>query len=262
MPTATALALAVGPAFTQALGWRAWWALMALASGGAAWALWRATRATAEPSADTFTDNALRQLRSTGLLARLQQTLRAPGPWLLAGVFALYALQWLALIGFLPTLVLQAGLGAGATGALTALVAAVNIVGNLGSGRLLQRGATPALLIGTALLAMAAGALLLFATGPLPLRLAGALLFSTCGGLIPGTLFALSVRLAPSPQTMATTVGWMMQGSALGQFCGPPMAAWAVSAGGHWGWAAAVTGAAALLGLALVLPLQRVLARA
>ncbi|MBC7941476.1 MAG: MFS transporter, partial [Chitinophagaceae bacterium] len=34
------------------------------------------------------------------------------------------------------------------------------------------------------------------------------------GGPIPATLFALALRVAPGPQTVATTVGWLQQWSA------------------------------------------------
>jgi hypothetical protein len=57
-----------------------------------------------------------------------------------AASFALYSSQWLAVIGFLPVIYAAAGVGATATGVLTALAAAVNMIGNLGAGRLLQRG--------------------------------------------------------------------------------------------------------------------------
>ena len=35
---------------------------------------------------------------------RLRRTLQAPGPWWLALSFAVYSGQWLAVIGFLPTI--------------------------------------------------------------------------------------------------------------------------------------------------------------
>ena len=39
------------------------------------------------------------------------------------------------------------------------------------------------------------------------LRYTAVLLFSMVGGLIPGTLFSLAVRLAPGERTVSTTVG-------------------------------------------------------
>ena len=61
--------------------------------------------------------------------------------------FAVYAGQWLAVIGFLPAIYLQAGVSGAATGLLTALAAAVNMVGNLASGRLLHAGVAPTRLL-------------------------------------------------------------------------------------------------------------------
>ncbi len=75
------------------------------------------------------------------------------------------------------------------------------------------------------------------------------LLFSAVGGLIPGTLFGVSVRLAPDDDTVSTTVGWMQQLSALGQFIGPPAVAWLASTVGNWHWTGIATGACSLLGL-------------
>ena len=104
------------------------------------------------------------------------------------------------MVGFLPTLYSQAGWGGARGAVLTALVAAVNMSGNIAAGRLLHRGVRPQALLWTGFGAMALGAWLAFsgATAELPaLRYAGALLFSSVGGLIPGTLFALAPTLAP-----------------------------------------------------------------
>ena len=68
------------------------------------------------------------------------------------------------------------------------------------------------------------------------------------GGVIPGTLFSLAVRLAPSEDTVSTTVGWLQQWSSLGQFTGPPIVAWVASAGGGWQWTWVGTGSFCLLG--------------
>jgi MFS family permease len=139
---------------------------------------------------------------------------------------------------------------------LTALAAAVNMVGNLVSGRLLHGGMRPTRLLAIGFVTMALAAAAAFAAvdgASLPpvLRYVAVLLFSAVGGLIPATLFSLAVHLAPSEQTLSSTVGWIQQWSALGQFGGPPLVAWVASRSGGWQWTWVATGACALLGLLL-----------
>lgn len=250
MPLGAALALLCGPWVMDALGWQGWWWLLAALSG--AMGLWLAL---AVPG-----DGSRRAGVAIGWWPRLRQTLGAPGPWLVALCFAMYSGQWLAVIGFLPTVYAQAGLGGGAAGALTALAAAVNMSGNIVSGRLLQRGLRPQSLLHTGFVAMCVGAWLAFGPGegaPAALRYAGVLLFSAVGGLIPGTLFSLAVRLAPNERTVSTTVGWVQQWSALGQFAGPPLVAWVAARAGGWGWTWAVTGACSVAGMLLAQRMAR-----
>ena len=157
----------------------------------------------------------------------------------------MYSGQWLAVVGFLPSIYTQAGLAGITLGVLTAIAAAVNMVGNMSSGRLLQRGLHPSVLLSLGFGAMALGSYLAFSnlTSAAPwVRYAGVLLFSACGGLVPGTLFSLAVRLAPHERNVSTTVGWMQQGSAAGQFAGPPAVAWLASQVGGWQWTWAATG--------------------
>jgi hypothetical protein len=92
-------------------------------------------------------------------------------------------------------------------------------------------------------------------------RYGGVLLFSAVGGLVPGTLFSLAVRVAPDDGTVSTTVGWMQQWSAFGQFVGPPLAAWAAARAGGWEATWWITGAFAMAGLALSAAIARLLAR-
>ena len=82
------------------------------------------------------------------------------------------------------------------------------------------------------------------------------LAFSGIGGLIPGTLFGLAVVLAPGEDTVSTTVGWMQQFSALGQFIGPPLVAWVATQAGGWQSTWWVTAASSALGLLLAGRLQ------
>ena len=257
MPLATALALLFGPLAIATIGWRGWWG--ALAALSAAMAIWlRHAVPAAAPAASAAS--------SLPSLARLRMTLAAPGPWLVALSFAMYSGQWLAVIGFLPSIYVQSGIAGAAAGVLTAVVAAGNMVGNIASGRLLQRGVAPSrlLTIGFATMGLAATASFAGAgdAGLAPaLRYAAVLLFSSVGGLIPATLFALAVRLAPGEGTLATTLGWVQQWSALGQFAGPPLVAAVASATGGWQWTWVVTGACSVAGLLLTIALRRLPAR-
>ncbi len=249
MPFATALALLLGPILIAAAGWQAWWWSLAGASLGMA--LWVACAVPAPRVRSTPTSAALAQWR-----ARLRATLSVPGIWPVAVMFALYSGQWLAVIGFLPVIAAQAGWSGAALGGLTALAAAVNIVGNLATGRFLQRGVAPRTLLGFGFGVMGFCAIAAFAGAPqtgLPpeLRYVAVLVFSMLGGLIPATLFALAVQLAPQQNTLATTVGWVQQWSALGQFVAPPIVAWVASRVGGWHWTWLVTCACSALGLLL-----------
>jgi MFS family permease len=232
MPFATAMALLLGPIAIAAIGWRGWWWALAALSGGMA--IWLRHSVPA----DTGAANAA---SPRPWLARLRRTLAAPGPWLVALTFAMYSGQWLAVIGFLPSIYVQSGIVGATAGVLTAAVAAANMVGNIGSGRLLQRGAAASRLlrIGFVTMALAAAATFAGSDGaglPAALRYTAVLLFSSVGGLIPATLFALAVRLAPGEDTLSTTVGWVQQWSAFGQFAGPPLVAAVASASGDWQW--------------------------
>lgn len=261
MPLGSALALLVGPQVIAAVGWRGWWGGLSIVSAGVlAWVSWAVPSdgrrvLTIPGSRPRTAPNGPHERWSS----RLRQTLSVRGPWLVALTFAMYSGQWLAVIGFLPSLYAQAGVQGGVAGGLTALAASVNILGNVGSGRLLQRGSRPHHLLYTGFAAMVLGSVLAFGMPDLPAawRYAGVLLFSMVGGLIPGTLFSLAVQVAPNDSTVSTTVGWMQQWSALGQFGGPPMVAWVASLAGGWQWTWAVTGGCSIIGILLAGLLMR-----
>ena len=234
MPLGASLGLLLGPSVMQLAapdtGWRIWWWLLSALTG--LLALLLAWKVPADPPVRVEAgvgQNSKRKL--------LSLTLRSRAVWLMALTFATYSGQWLAVVGFLPSIYAQAGIASSSIAWLTAVAAAVNMVGNIAAGRLLGRGITPPALLATGFVAMAAGATLAFgATGHPLLQYAGVLAFSTVGGLIPGTLFGLAIRLAPGADTVSTTVGWMQQWSALGQFAGPPLVAWVAVLAGGWQW--------------------------
>jgi len=257
MPTGTALALLLAPPVLQVLGWTGLWSLLGLASAGMVVWLWRSLPADPVRAAPLASDG-------IGLWAApLKATLGSRGPWLVALAFALYSSQWMAVIGFLPTVYAQAGVAAATAGALTALASLVNVAGNVGAGRLLHAGWPAHRLLVIGFLSMGVMAWLAFGQTPddqgLPAaaRYAAVLGFSALGGLIPATLFSLAVRVAPGDGAVSTTVGWVQQWSSAGQFAGPPLVAWVAAQAGGWQLTWAVTGSAALLGALLGLWLRR-----
>lgn len=250
MPLGTALALLLGAALMGAVGWRGAWGLLALMSLCSAVVLVRCV-----PNDVQTAQGASTQPAAWG--PRLKRTLTAPGPWWVALAFFLYSGQWLAVIGFLPTIYAQAGYGAGAVGTLSALAAAINMVGNIGAGRLLARGVRPGALLAAGFCAMGLGSVVAFTAVGYPIaQYTAVLAFSGIGGLIPGTLFGLAVALAPGEDTVSTTVGWMQQFSALGQFIGPPLVAWVATQVGGWQSTWWVTASSSLLGLLIAAKLQ------
>lgn len=254
MPTGTALALLLGPLFIPVWGWAAWWWLFSLVS--LVMALWLVRVVPADPGEQRWA--------ASGLWSRLQRTLGARGPWLVALCFGMYSGQWLAVVGFLPSIYAAAGVTGAALGALTALAAAVNMAGNMASGRLLQRGWQPQSTLWLGFAAMALGSTLAFASFSESwpwLRFVGVLVFSGLGGLVPGTLFSLAVRLAPGEQQVATTVGWVQQLSALGQFVGPPVTAALAAQAGGWQLTPVFTVACCAGGVLLAVLAQRLLNR-
>ncbi|MCC6196346.1 MAG: MFS transporter [Burkholderiales bacterium] len=252
MPTGTAIALLLGPWVIALAGWQGWWWLLAAVTAAMTFWIAAAVDDDAHRPADAHPEEREWQ-------QRLRTTLASPGPWLVALTFAMYSNQWMSIIGFLPTIYAQAGLSVAAAGALTALVAAVNAIGNIAAGRLLYRGVRPEHVLSAGFATMTACAILAFGVpAPLWLRFAAVLVLSGVGGLIPGALFPIAVELAPSPRTLSTTVGWMQQFSAAGQFAGPPLVALVASAIGGWQLTWTVTGGASVIGIALAWLIGRV----
>ncbi|MNU48697.1 Major Facilitator Superfamily protein [compost metagenome] len=264
MPLGVALALLIGPALIGWGGWADWWWTLSLVSAGAALWVWLAV-----PRDRPRVAGASPQPASSGWASRLRETVGARAPWLVALTFAVYSSQWMAVIGFLPAIYADAKVPAAWSAVLTALAAAMNIVGNLMGGRWLQRGVAPERLLQWGFLAMALGGVAAFAQVgqgagaealglPPALRYAAICAFSLGGGMVPATLFLLGVRLAPGPSTVSTTVGLMQQASSLGQFLAPPAVAWLAHRVGGWHWTWTATLACSLAGMAVAARLGRI----
>ena len=253
MPLGQTLVVLGGGGIVHAQGWPALWLVTALASlctavaaarlrvRGPAWAADGPVLATTGRSG-VASDGRARSLGAA----------ESRGFALLGLVFLAYALQWVAITGYLPTLLTDLGVGLTVAGVLTAVVLLGNVAGNAVAGVLGRRGVPGSTLLVGALTAMLLAGSLVFAPGlPVAARVLAALVFSTCGGVVPGTLFGLAA--APGTAPGAVPVGrrhaLLVQGSQLGAALGPVLVAWTVAAGGGWHAAAglmAVTGLGAL----------------
>ena len=258
MATGTSLVLAGGPVLMAVVGWQGLWVILAVVSlAVAGWLLRRvpsdqARRAAAAGVATTSpTASAAARVQWS---QRLRDTLTRSGPWRVAIIFSMYSSQWLAVIGFLPSIYAQAGLSGQLAGLLTAFACLVNVTGNVAAGRLLHRGVCARHLLYAGFVAMGLTAFVAFSplTAEAPVvRYLAVVIFSAVGGLIPATLFALAVHVAPNEHTVSTTVGWMQQCSSTGQFLGPPLVAWVAGVAGGWQWTWVITGVASVVGLVL-----------
>lgn len=243
MPAGTGLALLVGPALLAVTGWRGWWWCLAALAGVVAVLAWRLIPVDTSLGAT---------VQGRGWRSRLGDTLQHRGPWLVALSFACYSGQWLAVIGFLPEIYAAARIAPAWIAPLTALAATINIVGNVAAGRCLARGAAAHRLLRLGFAAMGLGALLAFAPWlGAEARYLCLLGFSAVGGLVPGTLFSMAVRLAPTSDTVPTTVGWTQQCSALGQLAGPPLVAWIAASSGTWQWTGVMAALVSAVGILL-----------
>ncbi len=190
------------------------------------------------------------------MAARVGAAARRPGPWLLGLCFVAYSCQWVALMAWLPTVLMEAGYDGKSAALLVTLVVAVNIPGNLAAGWLLQRGLRPATLILATFAAMMASGWAMFALGLAPpLQLALALLFSTVGGIIPAAIFAAAPRHSTRPDAIGVVNGFIIQGSNLGSLIGPPALALVGTMVGGWQASGSYVVVAGTLGMALALAL-------
>jgi CP family cyanate transporter-like MFS transporter len=240
MPLGITVALLFVPWLIQFEGWRSVWCVLSLLSlGMALLAFWRLPQAGVSVGAPRVGDR-------HALRAPLRKTLSAPGAWILGLTFASFSAPWVAVIGFLPSIYVMGQLSVSHASTLTALVVAVNVIGNVVAGQMLQRRVAADRLIRWAFVGMGVGGWLAFgleAGQSWNLSYLGVIFFSACGGVIPATVFSQIVSIAPEPESISTTQGLIQQCNALGQFAGPPAMAFLASHHGGWhasAWAIAL----------------------
>jgi MFS transporter, DHA1 family, inner membrane transport protein len=240
MPAGMALAVLCGAAVE---GWRGFWLLNAGLTAIAALLVMLIVPRREMAAGDLTTSTLARDAWTT---------LMSSGPLLLAVTFTLYSLLYFALAGFLPILLTERmGVASVTAGILSAIVIAVNILGNLAAGILLGRSlAARWSLIAIASIVMGLSGLAIF-LAPLPSSIIFLLciIFSSVGGLLPATAITSAPLLVSAPRLAPMALGLVMQGSNLGQVVGPVT----VGAAVYWaGWPAAAWPVAAAAVLALL----------
>ena len=181
--------------------------------------------------------------------------LRRPGPWLLAGTFGVYTVQWMAVMSWLPTFMVDsARIGLAAAATLTAVAVLVNAPGNWLGGLLLPRGWPRWLVLALAAARLAAfGYAMLAAPVPAEARYGLLLAFSFFGGMLPSAAMAGIPVHARSPELIGITNGVLVQGSNLGALLGAPALAAAAGLFGGFQSAAWLLPTAAFVGILLAL---------
>ena len=228
MPIGIALSLVIATASLEAIGWRGLWFVnaglillfVAVFLQGAARKRWRAPAV----SGGGFDAAGVR-----AILAR-------PGPWLFGLSFAIFAVEWQALMAWLPTFLIETQARALTGAALfTALFVLVTAAVSIACARLLQRGVARWPLLAITFAGMGVSAAALFAPfTPDDAKLPLALCFALASGPLPAVCFEGGVAHAPSPGQVAMAGGFVAQGAALGAVLGPPLLAAVTEALGGW----------------------------
>ncbi|MGY1841342.1 MULTISPECIES: MFS transporter [unclassified Modestobacter] len=172
----------------------------------------------------------LRWVPSAGVRRRasvggLLGAFRSPSVVIIAVVFGLYAAQYLAVVGLLPSLLVAGeGLSVAGAGLIGAVVFLVNAPANLLGAYLLHRGAHLRWLIPAGCAGMAVTVWgVLDPALPLIPRVASAIAFSFIAGLVPSALFAGLASVSAGTDSAGAAIGLVTQGSAVGQLLGPPL---------------------------------------
>ena len=244
MPISATLTILGAPFLIEAVGWRGLWLAVAFSCLACLVPVFRVLDLSAP---------APRTPGGTPFMAGLGAVLSIPGVWLAALCFAAYTLQWISMMIWLPTYLVEThGMTITRAAALTAGMVAINVPGNLLGGWLLRRGWPHGRVIFLAALVMGGTGAGIFAADVPPAAAYGlCLVFSFGGGMLPATVLACGALFVPETARMGAANGLIVQGAHLGQLVGPPAFAAAVAYGG--GWDAALWPLAAGAGTAMVL---------
>ncbi|WP_074383856.1 MFS transporter [Acinetobacter pseudolwoffii] len=254
MGIGVSLAVLTIPLLLEYLSWQTIWAI--LGSLCLVIALMIKQYLHLEPATPTQPNHPQTGTENISFWQIVKITLTHPPIVCLAIIFACYTSQWITVTGFLPTLYVEHGIDLKVAGALVSMVVLANLGGTFGAGMLLQGGWKPKTLLSTGFIAMLCSSLLAFAANSwllFELQFVSAVLFSLIGGMIPTTIFAITLRYAPHANAAAASVGLVLQVSACGQFFVPPLSAALISTTQQWAHIATVTACLSISGILMTL---------
>ena len=252
VPAGVAAMMLVSPLIADWGGWRTLWFVVAAVSLGSLAFTAAATARERGPAAPAPGGGAFAQ--------NLRLTLARPGVWLLTVAFGLNTVMWVGLIVWLPSfLIEERGLGAGTAAALSALVVAFSVAGNVLAGWLLQRGWARWIIVAVNGAVMGLAALGIFSDAvPDGVRYGLCLIFSALGSMVPAAVLAGAPVHSPSPSQLGTTNGLVIQGANIGVFLGPPIVGALVARTGDWSAGLWLMLAASVATVAVALAIRRV----
>jgi predicted MFS family arabinose efflux permease len=240
------IVMLAGP-LLAAFGWRSLWLATGLLSLAYSLVVWSVAPTTPNSCA-----------AGGRRLADVGRIMRAPGPVLLALAFGFYSLQYHALTGLLPTLLVERlGLSIATAGAISAVTIIANGLGAVSAGFLLRRGIPLWAMVAAGFAFMGTAAFGIFDQS-MPVAGVTALATASLGltGILPASIYAAAPRFAPQPAMLALTVGIVVQASHLGHVLGPSALGASVESFG-WSSAPALFVAIACAGLAVALGIRR-----
>ena len=196
----------------------------------------------------------------SGLIAAHATLYRSGAPLILAVLFAVYTLPFLAVLTFLGRYLVEVqGWSAAATGSFIAGMTLVNLAATLSVGALVRWGVTLkfAMIVSFVVLASSIAAIFLLQpnnTAVIALTIIAMIAF----GMMPGYVFVTVPEVAPDAAKGAMTYGGLAQFGNIGTFAGTPLFAFAY---GQAGWpggtafvvAVCVSGIAATIALVAAL---------
>ena len=219
LPAGACTSMLAAPFIIEAVGWRGFWAANAAVSALSVAVVFLMLSERRWPDAP--------RPRRGRTWATMRAPLALPGPWLFGFCFGVYALQFYAVMTWLPTFLIEAhGADLATAAAWSAAGVVCNGIGNLSAAWLMHRGMPRWHLLALAYVIMMSCAWLVFAeAAPDALRLPAVLAFMLGGGHLPAACFAGAGAHARNPGEVATCAGIVMQLTNLGSLAGAPVLA-------------------------------------